>query len=231
MFKRFALVLSLCAIGCSGANFDVAAFVDDTGCTDNCPDSDSTETDDSAVSTPDTLVDAELDAAIADTNIADTHTVKDTYVPPKDTEIVKDTDLPKDTGTTVCMPKTCAAISAATGNSACGIVQDGCGGTLNCSTCTDITKVCGGSPNWDYNANPIDGALGKPLPNGDPNQCLGTCVDRGQADTTLCGGSNGWKELIACSNPVTIPLTKCSHLTYAPKAGSNQWWCCESTLK
>src|SRR5947208_12562240 len=39
---------------------------------------------------------------------------------------------------TCCTPTTCAAVGAN-----CGMIADGCGGTLNCGTCT-LPQTCGG---------------------------------------------------------------------------------------
>ncbi|MGO9712467.1 MAG: hypothetical protein ACLQBL_26640 [Polyangiaceae bacterium] len=84
---------------------------------------------------------------------------------------------------TGCIPKTCAQLSAG-----CGQQGDGCGGSINCGTCTG-TQTCGGG--------------------GTPNQCGGSgpCVPATTCPATItCGpAADGCGGLIASCGTCTAP--------------------------
>ncbi len=48
--------------------------------------------------------------------------------------------MPSRCGRSTCTPQTCATLGAS-----CGPVADGCGGTLDCGTCTRMGETCGGA--------------------------------------------------------------------------------------
>jgi hypothetical protein len=83
----------------------------------------------------------------------------------------------------VCKPQTCA-----TANANCGLIGDGCGGTVNCGTCTS-PDICGGG--------------------GVPSQCGGgTTTGSSTCTTALC------KQQVVCSTAGTT--TTISGTVYAP---------------
>ena len=132
---------------------------------------------------------------------------------------VRDVDLP-DAG---CTPLTCATVRAE-----CGELDDGCGGTLSCGTCT-APETCGGdgSPNicgcTPRECRPLDcgvqdngcGALmdcgGCDLPFvcglTEPNQCGCTAADPCALDPKSCGeqpdGCGGTRTCNVCEPPET----------------------------
>lgn len=245
MSKRFVCVIALCAAGCSGANFDVAAFVDDTGCLDNCGDTAETSVDSDVVDsgidsvTTDSQVaetQVEPDTTVADTAVPDTQVqpdtnkadtfVADTAV--QDTYTVKDTAV-KDTAV-ACTPKTCTSLYLETGNMACGSQPDGCGGTVSCGdSCSDVTKSCGGSPGFDGVWSPTTGSLGSPLPPV-PYQCVGTCKDLGTI-TSWCNNSKGYTHVYHCSNPILKTLSSCVPSIYPAYTNDKSVWCCDQVVQ
>jgi hypothetical protein len=90
----------------------------------------------------------------------------------------------------------------------CGLISDGCGGSVDCGTTGGLPPACNGVANGDCDDWPEDcdelccpckpqGACGNPCPNSNEVRCLnggfdpnGTCVDA-SSDPNHCGACDG----------------------------------------
>jgi hypothetical protein len=85
-----------------------------------------------------------------------------------------------------CVPRTCASVDAN-----CGPIGDGCGGELNCGTCSGA-EICGGAgPSKCGNPHAVDGAACRPR----------TCADVGANCGPIGDGCGGKIECGTCSAP------------------------------
>ena len=91
-----------------------------------------------------------------------THLDGSTHVDAKKKDGAQQLALPDATTTTTCTPKTCSDLKAT-----CGPQGDGCGGTLQCGTCTS-PATCGGGGVLNQCGTPnLDGGDGStPIPTG-----------------------------------------------------------------
>jgi hypothetical protein len=88
-----------------------------------------------------------------------------------------------------CVPTTCAAAAAQ-----CGAIPDGCGGILQCGTCSG-GKVCGANCTPNVCDFPSDAGGGCPC---DPM----TCVQKGVSCGATSDGCGGILQCGACPSPL-----------------------------
>ncbi len=232
MYKYLLCIFMV--MGCSSGSFDIAAVeAEDSGCISNCTDAVNAESDSPET---DSIVEDSVDSkAVSDTNVvvSDTDTVVDTMV--ADTKVT-DTYVappPVDTGPT-CVPKTCSSLLSSTGKQPCGVIADGCGGTVSCpTTCTNRKQSCGGSTG--FTSFPV--SLATTLLPKAPYQCAGDCayITNSTAYTpAMC--PSGKTEMWRCSNAFSLnPFTDCvaaTNLMYPfTSTGPGTLWCCPSNLE
>lgn len=120
-----------------------------------------------------------------------------------------------------CRPLTCAELSRL-GAPACDLNDDGCGGTIDCSTCEGITRVC---VRDDY-------GIGRCLHRGEVDGCqprsreeacgAGTCghVSDGCAGTIDCGGCGSGEHCSAGTCGPTECIPQAAEVLCAGKCGT-----------
>jgi len=234
-FLCFVMVM-----GCSSASFDLAPLLDeDSGCIQNCLDS---RDQDSLLSETDSLVEPSKDSE------TDSNTLNDSYVPDTNVIVISDTSYdtkitdtyivdtyvspPVDIGPG-CIPKTCSSLLSSTGRQPCGVIPDGCGGTVSCPTvCANHKESCGGSAG--FTSSPVTLAT-TTLPKT-PYQCSGDCayITTATVSSAMCPTSK--LEMWRCSNAFSFnPFTDCvaaTNLMYPyTTPGPNTLWCCPSNLE